>query len=290
MANINNLQTIYQLQSKIKTALFDSGWIVSTRHRQNPDGVLVYGRRGRSNLAIGVPRDNITLEELTTWNRGLCSLGIRCLWLLPFRAFPVTKDLPAVSLQWMSGEYAVRIPSGDTGQLSGVLAQLSWPQTLALDKFLRCALNGQFWFGVVRSGTSCLVRLDGGMSKCPACGCWVNLCCALEVFSSYPESSFAFYRIGDIPCTLTQVLAKINTRSLKLGPLVSTKIDSQAHSATYNSCFNCHALIPHSYILELSGRESSIAQFPIEVDKVLATTMETLPQARWRLSVDLKPS
>lgn len=259
---------------------------MKTPRSQNPGGVLVCASRGRLKLAIGVPRSDISLEALWAWNKDLAVNGIRCLWLLTQGVCPVTQDLPAVSLHRISGQYIVRIPSGTGSDSPGSQSQSGWQQSLTLDEFLRSALNGQFWFGVIRLGAQSLIRLDGGESKCPTCGCWIKLCCALEVFSTYPESSFVFYSLEDIPEAIISVLMRQNTSAIKLGQLV--RIKHQGQTATFNSCFNCHEVIPHIYAIELVGRESSIAQFTIEVDKALASTMATLPQARWRVSLDLQ--
>lgn len=275
-----------ELPSLISEVLTTEGWQVHTCSRLPRAGLAIGARRGRAKISVELPTVGTTFGEVLKRHNEQHRAGIRCLWLLPFATFPIRDDLPAFCVVQQPEGFVALLPSGGVRAEARSSSRLSdWAQVLPLPAFLRAALTGRLWFGVVRRGQPAIVRLDGGFTKCTVCRGWTNLCHAIEVISTYPESSFAFYKLQDIPPYLLPDLVPSGLGALKVGKIQGRYQREEGRSIARNSCFQCNALIEQESLIEISSRVQPITQVSIIVSNRLASAAGKLPTARWRLSL-----
>lgn len=283
---------IVNLRTTATSLIQGRGWSVSTWGGPPSSGKAIRSpalcaRRGRVTVSVEVPAASTPIADVLARQRQYDKAKVRCLWLLSTPDFPVTKDLPAAFIDRdPAGHYLARLPGRSSpGVRRSALREEDWLQTITLSAFLEAAFGGMFWYGTVREGRKATVRLDGEFTKCADCGAWTNLCRAVEVLSTYPESSFAVYPLEAVPPGLLAELIPAGLEAAKVGPIRKRYIPGEKGSRIANSCVNCQAVQPP---VEAGGQASTlnpVAQFDIDVSKRLAAVTALLSSARWRVSM-----
>lgn len=283
---------IVNLRVAAATLIKAGGWNVTTWGGPPSAGKAlrspaICARRGRVTVSVEVPAMSTSMADILARQRQYDRAKVRCLWLMATPDFPVRQDLPAVFIDRdRAGQFIARLPGqGAPGSRRSALREEDWPQTLPLPGFLNAAFGGMFWFGTVREGRKATVRLDGEFTKCPNCGAWTNLCQAVEVLSTYPESGFAVYPLEAVPPGLLPDLVPSGLAAAKVGPIRKRYIPEEKGSRIANSCVSCQAVQPPMLAGSLVGELNPVAQFEIDVSKRLASVTALLPSARWRVSV-----
>ncbi|WP_229426728.1 competence protein CoiA family protein [Microvirga alba] len=206
------------------------GWVAETEAMEiTPSGepwrADVLARKGKYKVAIEVQWSKQTNSETSRRQQRYRESGVRGVWLFRQSDFPITFDLPAVSIGGsLKGGFLALIPSYQDATPPSLRDR--WHQVLPMNEFLDVVFRSRFQFGIPASSDATVAVRTALMP------CWQPTCGAKTRILTGVEISF-----GPHECTLpAPVLAKhpeilrIVLNQLSENPRYSTNLSPSLES------------------------------------------------------------
>jgi hypothetical protein len=159
----------------------------------------VLATKGRARVAIEIQWSPITAEELHARQARYRDAGIRGLWLLRQREFPISQDLPAALVEQIGGTYIAHFPGYGFESKSG---DTSGDQETEARALVEQCLLGKVRWGFVKPGDSVWHLMKVVEMPC-ACGQTVRASADISLRSEVGDVHFDF---GPIPVSVLTAL------------------------------------------------------------------------------------
>lgn len=216
----------------------------------------VLAHKGNARVAIEIQWSSQTDEETRRRQARYERSGVRGLWLLRQKQFPVEKDVPAVRIAGTPQEgFLAHV---QTGQRAG-----EGEQNLSIEDFLHAALNKRFLFGMPPDADARVAILAGTMS-CWNCGAATRLVTRVHVTFGPHLHQFRVDELGAYP-DLFEIVHGHLPPDREIGKIKARFSRTVGHAYLSNGCFHCDALIGSHYEHEAWHTQEEVCAFDIRI-------------------------
>jgi hypothetical protein len=243
------------------------GWSATTEvPGASPSGEAwradVLAEKGDRKVAIEIQWSTETDDEILRRQQRYREAGVRGLWLLRQRSFPITRELPAAGIGGSpEGGFAALIPS-DFGH-----------QALPMREFLNAVFKRRFRFGVP-IGAEATVSVRAGCLPCWSCGAETTIITGVDVAFGAQELSFTIPDLGEHAQPLESVLRRLSG-DLEVGSIKPRFSKTQDRSYVSNGCFHCGALIGEFFEHDAWDEQETVLAFSIQISEQWKRAIES---------------
>jgi hypothetical protein len=211
----------------------------------------VLAQKGSRKVAVEIQWSAQTNDETLRQQERYAQSGIRCLWLLRRRGFPISKELPAA-----------RIGGGIE---EGLTAFVGDDQELPMTEFLDAAFDRRLRFGVPR-GVLAQVAIHAGSMNCwhRSCGKRTRIITQIEVVFGLHERSFTVAELGDYPGLFDTVRPHL-PNGLGIGTIKHRFSNNEGRRYLSNGCAHCDRLMGAFYEHEAWDDVTTVCEFPMRL-------------------------
>lgn len=213
----------------------------------------VLAQKGKHKVAIEIQWSSQTNEETLRRQEKYRESGVRGLWLLRQRGFPITRALPAVCI------------SG--GLKEGFTAEIPGHQVLPMEEFLDAAFGGRFQYGLPMS-IDATVSVRGAQMTCwhQSCKARTRVVTKIAVVFGPYQCSLSLGELGDHPELLQQVLQRM-PRIAGMGEIKPRYSKTAGRRYMSNGCVRCDRLMGDFYMIPEYGSEEELHRFPTRISQ-----------------------
>jgi hypothetical protein len=269
----------FRLKRMAVEAARANGWRADTEKTGiSPSGEQwtadVLAQKGKSQVAVEIQWSSQTNEELLRRQERYRKSGVHGLWLLRQPGFPVTRELPAVSIGGsLEQGFSALIPSHSGMNARDRSRPERWHQILPMRALLDAAFGKRFRFGV-QLGTDAIVSIRAGSLWCWSCGAETTIITFVEVKFGPNEFGFTIPELGKHAVPLHSVLSRL-PGDVEIGSIKPRFSNTQRRSYLSNGCFHCDALIGEFYEHDAWDEQETVFAFPIRISKPWLKVIES---------------
>lgn len=214
----------------------------------------VLASRGDARIAIEVQWSAQTAEETLRRQERYRQAGVRGLWLIRQRGFPVAQALPAARLIETEDDY------------SAVLAdEFGERQRLSVRRFLEAAFDRRLRFGQ-EIGMPAVASIQTAPTACwhESCRTSTNIIAGIEVQVGPDSCRLTVADLDPYPDLLPVILGHVPD-SLVLGPIKKRFSQTQSRSYLSNGCPSCDRIFGEFFEHDVWDVEQTTAQFTFQL-------------------------
>lgn len=190
----------------------------------------VLARRGKAQVAVEIQWSLQTNEETLRRQERYAASGVRCLWLLRQRRFPIDPSLPAARIGGsLDNGFTASVPTGFEDQI------------LPLEDFLGAAFSKRLRFGIP-NGMKARIGVRAGKMSCWSCGSDTRIITGVFLFVGPHEFKFSIPDLGEYPDACDQVLRRL-PENLGIGRIKRRFSRTQKRAYLSNGCAHCDAIV-----------------------------------------------
>lgn len=259
-----------------------NGWEAATEVAgSTPDGESwiadILARRGGHRIAVEIQWSPQTDGETLSRQRRYGRSGVRGLWLLRQRGFPITHELPAARIKTEPDKgYLACVPTG-------------WhTQDIPMEEFLHAAFSGCLKFGMPE-GFAADVSVRANDTECWKCHERTRVISSIAVEYGPHSCEFSIPDLTDYQ----QVFSKIQEHlpdDPTIGRIKHRYSRTQERSYLSNGCVRCDVLFGEYHEIEHRYNEWTICEFvtPVTRPWLAAIEMGSGGDAAWGVYHRLK--
>lgn len=203
-------------------------------------------------VAVEIQWSSQTNEETLRRQQRYAESGVRCLWLLRQRGFPITRDLPAA-----------RIAGTPEAGLSAFVPKGSREQCLPIEDFLDAAFGRRLRFGFPL-GVAARVSIQAAYTNCwhASCGARTRIITCINVAFGPHEFDFSIPDFGEYP-DLFKIISGRLPKGIGIGTIKHRYSGTAACLYLSNGCIRCDRIYGDHFVIHSRYDEETILAFSV---------------------------